>query len=355
MFGMLTPAPQAPGPTYVYKTYDDLFADLSVRMQSDGYKVVKARSHRGKIGGADVPNNEMVRCDLVCDRGGRPYKCLATKHKTSTKKTDCPWKAKAVNRKMMGGWVLTIICDQHNHEPGTPEPPTPAASEHDADGEPEGNEDVSIGPAPDAETSAALAVAGVSQAVLRLTGDTFQQFKGEYRKMAKPQRVQILAQLQMRIAAIYAIENEDVQRQVRMEQQEKRHRQVDQTRRHSSSAGNGSGSAMEKRSRRASAMEDGNSEDRMGQGSPARRRTQGPVQDQGIHHLDHQGGQMGDAHLMSQQQHPQDDVDSFIQGTSSADRRRDTSGRPIPSLPGPSTETSSRALTGALLTNPASY
>lgn len=140
MFGMLTPAPQAPGPTYVYKTYEDLFADLSLRMQSDGYKVVKARSHRGKIGGADVPGNEMVRCDLVCDRGGRPYKCLATKHKTSTKKTDCPWKAKAVNRKMMGGWVLTVICDQHNHEPGTPEPPSPAVSEHDADGELDGNE-----------------------------------------------------------------------------------------------------------------------------------------------------------------------------------------------------------------------
>ncbi len=124
MFGMLTPSAQAvPGPAYVYKTYEELFSDLNGRMQSDGYKVVKARSHRGKIGGSDVPGNEMVRCDLVCDRGGRPYKCLATKHKTSTKKTDCPWKAKAVNRKMMGGWVLTIMCDQHNHEPGTPEPP----------------------------------------------------------------------------------------------------------------------------------------------------------------------------------------------------------------------------------------
>ena len=123
MFGMLTPSTSAPGPAYVYKTYEELFGDLSTRMQSEGYKVVKARSHRGKIGGSDVPGNEMVRCDLVCDRGGRPYKCLATKHKTSTKKTDCPWKAKAVNRKMMGGWVLTVICDQHNHEPGTPEPP----------------------------------------------------------------------------------------------------------------------------------------------------------------------------------------------------------------------------------------
>ena len=139
MFGMLTPsASSAPGPAYVYKTYEELFSDLSARMQSEGYKVVKARSHRGKIGGSDVPGNEMVRCDLVCDRGGRPYKCLATKHKTSTKKTDCPWKAKAVNRKMMGGWVLTVICDQHNHEPGTPEPPDiEGVSAPEVEGEPD--------------------------------------------------------------------------------------------------------------------------------------------------------------------------------------------------------------------------
>ncbi|CAI4216144.1 unnamed protein product [Parascedosporium putredinis] len=299
MFGMLTPAPQAPGPTYVYKTYEDLFADLSLRMQSDGYKVVKARSHRGKIGGADVPGNEMVRCDLVCDRGGRPYKCLATKHKTSTKKTDCPWKAKAVNRKMMGGWVLTVICDQHNHEPGTPEPPSPAVSEHDADEELDENE----GPVLDAETSAAIAVAGVSQA-----------------------RVQILAQLQMRIAAIYAIENEDTQRQVRLDQQERRHRQID-TRRHFSTAGSGSGTgglAGERRSRRATAaaLDGGDGDDRTVQGSPsATRRTQATLQDdQGMQqpHLDLQG-QMTGSRIMSQQhqqqqQHTQDDVDSFIHG-----------------------------------------
>ena len=136
MFGLLTaiPAPQQGQPA-IYKTYEELFADLSTRMQHDGYKVVKARSHRGKIGGSEVPGNEMVRCDLVCDRGGRPYKCLATKHKTSTKKTDCPWKAKAVNRKMVGGWVLTVLCDQHNHEAGTPEPVGLEEREEDAEGE----------------------------------------------------------------------------------------------------------------------------------------------------------------------------------------------------------------------------
>lgn len=119
----------------VFSTYEDLFLELSKRAEKEGYKIVKARSHRAKTGGADVPGNEIIRCDLVCDRGGRPYICTATKHRTSTKKTDCPWKAKAVHRKAAGGWLLTISCDQHNHEPGTPEPPSPSPPAVDLGGD----------------------------------------------------------------------------------------------------------------------------------------------------------------------------------------------------------------------------
>lgn len=117
----------------IFPTYEELMRELNERMEKDGYKIVKSRSHRSRQGGAEVPGNDIVRCDLVCDRGGRPYKCMATKHKTSTKKTDCPWKAKAVHRKTIGGWVLTISCDQHNHEPGTPEPPTPTEASENED------------------------------------------------------------------------------------------------------------------------------------------------------------------------------------------------------------------------------
>lgn len=177
----------------------------------------------------------------------------------------------------------------------------------------------SSGPLPDTETASALAVAGVSQATLRLTGDTFQQFKGEYRKMPKAQRIQSLAQMQMRIAAIYAIENEDMQRQVRMDQQERRHRQTDSSKRQSLPT-----TTLEKRARRASAMEDGEEEDRAARGSPTRRRTQGlgAVQQQGhgqdaeaLQQLEHQGPQMDAQHLLGAQQtqHSPDDVDSFIQ------------------------------------------
>jgi hypothetical protein len=118
-----TPPPPPSEKTFL--TLEDLMRDLSQRMEKGGYKVVKARSHRGRLGGADTPGNDIVRCDLACKRGGRPYRCMATKLKTTTKKTNCPWKAKAVHRKSASAWVLTIICDEHNHDPGTPEPLSP--------------------------------------------------------------------------------------------------------------------------------------------------------------------------------------------------------------------------------------
>ncbi|TDZ13868.1 hypothetical protein Cob_v013020 [Colletotrichum orbiculare MAFF 240422] len=240
MFGILG-AVSVDSNTKTYSTFEELFAALKVRMQKDGYKVVKSRTHRNKVGGTYEKGSEVVRCDLVCDRGGQPYKCTATQLKTTTKKTDCPWKAKAVNRKTMGAWLLTIICDEHNHEPRTPDPPT---DEEDADAE--GDADVQETPAlpeaepslstPDPSTSVAMAVAGVSSTNMRLTGDTFHNFKAEYRKMPKPERYGVLAQLQLRIAALYAIENEDLQRQERQARQERKHQEIEDGRRKSQSA-----------------------------------------------------------------------------------------------------------------------
>ncbi|KAG5947519.1 hypothetical protein E4U53_006415 [Claviceps sorghi] len=251
MFGILTAA--AVPHSGIFNTYEDLILHLNKYMERQGFKIVKTRSHRRKPGG-DAPGNEIVRCDLVCDRGGRAYKCLATKHKTKTKKTDCPWKAKAVHQKGAGGWVLTILCDQHNHEAGTPEPPTPVELNDDAADSPElpagrGEDRLLVaeflpekkhvlmsviapppGPQLDANTSAALQVAGISNSALRLTGDTFQQLKTDYRKMSQPERLNALAQLQLRLAAIYTIQNEDMQRQQRQIAQDRRHLQADANR-----------------------------------------------------------------------------------------------------------------------------
>ncbi|KAG6002885.1 hypothetical protein E4U21_002707 [Claviceps maximensis] len=229
MFGILTAA--AVPHSGIFNSYEDLILHLNKFMERQGFKIVKTRSHRRKPGG-DAPGNEIVRCDLVCDRGGRAYKCLATKHKTKTKKTDCPWKAKAVNQKGAGGWVLTILCDQHNHEAGTPEPPTPIELNDDAEGNTDGQAGraVPFEPQLDATTSAALQVAGISSTALRLTGDTFQQLKTDYRKMSQPERLNALAQLQLRLAAIYTIQNEDMQRQQRQSAQDRRHLEAEANR-----------------------------------------------------------------------------------------------------------------------------
>ncbi|UNI17139.1 hypothetical protein JDV02_003515 [Purpureocillium takamizusanense] len=223
MFGILAAATVPNG--NVYASLDDVLSDLTDRTQKEGYKIVKLRSHRNR------PGEPVMRVDLCCDRGGQPYKSIATKHKTSTKKTDCPWKAKAVDRKTVGGWVLTIICDQHNHEPGTPEPPTPSQGSEAEDNDAEG--DMPEGPQPDPETAAAFQVAGVSDSLLRLSGDTFHKFKNDYRKMSQPDRIGMLAQLQLRIAAIYALQNEDLQRQKRQEAQDRRHQEIEENRRRS--------------------------------------------------------------------------------------------------------------------------
>lgn len=240
MFGILGARDRSDG-TEEYASFDELFAALKTRMQKDGYKVVKSRTHRNKVGGTYEKGSEVVRCDLVCDRGGQPYKCTATQLKTSTKKTNCPWKAKAVNRKTLGKWILTIICSEHNHEARTPDPPTDE-EDADAEGDADVAQDVSIvpevqssGPAPDPTTAALLLMVGAAPNTMRLTGETFHNFKSEYRKMSKPERLGILAQMQLRIAAIYAVENEDMQRQERQARQEKKHQEIEESRRKSQS------------------------------------------------------------------------------------------------------------------------
>lgn len=72
-----------------------------------------------------------------------------------------------------------------------------------------------------------MQIAGVPEPLLRLSGDAFHQLKTDYRKMSQPDRLNVLSQLQLRIAAIYAVQNEDWQRQRRQEAQSKRHEQVE--------------------------------------------------------------------------------------------------------------------------------
>lgn len=91
--------------------------------------------------------------------------------------------------------------------------------------------EIDDGPRPDNQTATAIQLAGISESTLRLTGDTFHQLKSDYRKMSQPDRLNALAQFQMQIAAIYAVQNEDWQRQRRQEAQDKRHLLVEKGRR----------------------------------------------------------------------------------------------------------------------------
>jgi hypothetical protein len=68
---------------------------------------------------------------------------------------------------------------------------------------------------------------GAVDHTLRLNGDTFHQFMSDYRNMPRVDRLNALAQLQLRIAAIYAVQNEDAQRQ---ETQDSQHRALDVSR-----------------------------------------------------------------------------------------------------------------------------
>jgi hypothetical protein len=54
--------------------------------------------------------------------------------------------------------------------------------------------------------------------------------------MSQADRLQLLSHFQLRIAAIFAVQNEDMQRQRRLEAQEKRNREVEANRRQSGTA-----------------------------------------------------------------------------------------------------------------------
>lgn len=65
-------------------------------------------------------------------------------------------------------------------------------------------------------------VTGVPDAAMELGSDMLNQFKSEYRRMPEHERLQHLASLQLRIAALYMIQNEETQRLHRQDAQNQR-------------------------------------------------------------------------------------------------------------------------------------
>jgi hypothetical protein len=110
-----TPPPtlQAP-PEGIFRTYDDLMASVQRVAKEQGYGIVKLRSSNYREG-------KPTRYDLVCDRGGVKYNSTAKKRNPSTRKIDCPFRAKAVCEVQLGNqWRFHVQTPTHNHEPRIP-------------------------------------------------------------------------------------------------------------------------------------------------------------------------------------------------------------------------------------------
>ena len=110
-----SPAPGlAPPPEGIYRTFDDLLASVQKVSKDQGYGIVKLRASNYREG-------KPTRYDLVCDRGGVKYNSTAKKRNPSTRKVDCPFRAKAVCEVNLGHqWRFAVQEGRHNHEPRVP-------------------------------------------------------------------------------------------------------------------------------------------------------------------------------------------------------------------------------------------
>lgn len=105
-----TSAGLAPPPEGIYRSFDDLLSSVQRTAKEQGYSIVKLRASNYRDG-------KPTRYDLVCDRGGVKYSSTAKKRNPSTRKVDCPWRAKAVCEVNLGHqWRFAVQEARHNHE-----------------------------------------------------------------------------------------------------------------------------------------------------------------------------------------------------------------------------------------------
>ncbi|ROT42059.1 hypothetical protein SODALDRAFT_354177 [Sodiomyces alkalinus F11] len=100
-----------PPPEGIFRNFEDLLSSVQRVAKDQGYGVVKLRASNYRDG-------KPTRYDLVCDRGGVKYSSTAKKRNPSTRKVDCPWRAKAVCEVQLGNqWRFAVQESRHNHEP----------------------------------------------------------------------------------------------------------------------------------------------------------------------------------------------------------------------------------------------
>jgi hypothetical protein len=111
------PCTLAPPPEGIFRTFEDLLTSVQRVAKDQGYGVVKLRASNYREG-------KPTRYDLVCDRGGVKYNSTAKKRNPSTRKVDCPWRAKAVCEVQLGNqWRFAVQDSRHNHEARIPAAP----------------------------------------------------------------------------------------------------------------------------------------------------------------------------------------------------------------------------------------
>ncbi|KAI1188313.1 hypothetical protein F5B17DRAFT_395891 [Nemania serpens] len=111
------PGALAPPPEGIYRSFEDLLSAVQRVAKDQGYGVVKLRASNYRDG-------KPTRYDLVCDRGGVKYNSTAKKRNPSTRKVDCPWRAKAVCEVQLNNqWRFAVQDPRHNHEARVPAAP----------------------------------------------------------------------------------------------------------------------------------------------------------------------------------------------------------------------------------------
>jgi hypothetical protein len=118
-----TPEPTlAPPPEGIFRSFEDLLGFVQRSAKDQGYGIVKLRASNYRDG-------KPTRYDLVCDRGGVKYNSTAKKRNPSTRKIDCPFRAKAVCEVQLGNqWRFAVQEARHNHEARLPAPTQADAS-----------------------------------------------------------------------------------------------------------------------------------------------------------------------------------------------------------------------------------
>lgn len=103
-------SPRVPGDGF--DSFEALFDYINQWAKPRGYAIIILRS-------SDRQEGRPRRYDLCCDIGGSHHVSSSTGlRKASSKRRDCPWLAKAVQRKLLGDrWYFEVRSDHHNHEP----------------------------------------------------------------------------------------------------------------------------------------------------------------------------------------------------------------------------------------------